>query len=66
MRTYETGNADGHFYMAMQLVEGGTLLDYVQKRKQLLSPDEIISILSQVGAGLDYAHSLSFSSVTSN
>ncbi len=60
VRTYETGNADGHFYMAMQLVEGGTLLDYVQKRKQLLSPDEIISILSQVGAGLDYAHSLGF------
>lgn len=60
VRAYETGNADGHYYMAMQLVGGGTLLDYVQKRKQLLSADEIISILSQVGAGLDYAHSLGF------
>ncbi|MFN8439148.1 MAG: serine/threonine-protein kinase [Caldilineaceae bacterium] len=60
VRTYETGNADGHFYMAMQLVPGGTLLDYVQKRQQLLSADEIISILSQIGAGLDYAHSLGF------
>ncbi len=60
VRTYEAGQGDGHYYMAMQLVKGGTLLDYVQRRNQLLPPDEVISILSQVGAGLDYAHSLGF------
>jgi serine/threonine-protein kinase len=56
VRTYETGAAGGYYYIAMQMMRNGTLLDYVQKKNRLLSTDEIISILSQIASGLDYAH----------
>jgi len=58
--TYEAGEIDGLYYIAMELVRGGTLADYSLKRRQLLRIDEVISILSQIAAALDYAHSEGF------
>ena len=58
--TYEAGEIDGLYYIAMELVTGGTLAEYSLKHRQLLSVDETINILSQIAAALDYAHSEGF------
>jgi serine/threonine protein kinase len=57
---YEAGEIDGIYYIAMELITGGTLAEYSLKQRQLLSVDETINILSQIAAALDYAHSEGF------
>lgn len=46
---------DGHVFLVMEYVEGGTLRD-VLRRKRFLRPGEALTILSAVAAGLAAAH----------
>lgn len=55
--TYEAGEIDGIYYIAMELIPSGTLAEMSSKRDQLLSIDENINILSQIAGALDFAHS---------
>jgi hypothetical protein len=60
VRVFETGSADGHYYMAMQFVDGQTLTDYLRQSKSILPTNEIIGLIRQVAGALDYAHGLGF------
>ncbi|MFN8468729.1 MAG: protein kinase [Caldilineaceae bacterium] len=60
VRVYETGAADGHYYMAMQFIDGPTLTDYLRQSKSILPTNEIIALIRQVAGALDYAHDLGF------
>ncbi len=60
VRVYETGSADGHYYMAMQFIDGQTLTDYLRQSKSILPTSEIIGLIRQVAGALDYAHDLGF------
>ena len=60
VRVYETGSADGHYYMAMQFIDGPTLTDYLRQSKSILPTNEIIALIRQVAGALDYAHDLGF------
>ena len=51
---HDFGDAEGYTYIVMPYVETGTLTDVLQG--QPLSLSQIRSIISQVGAALDYAH----------
>ena len=58
--TYEAGEIDGVYYIAMELITSGTLAEMSSKRDQLLPIDENINILSQIARALDFAHSQGF------
>ncbi|MCX6046674.1 MAG: serine/threonine-protein kinase, partial [Chloroflexi bacterium] len=60
VRTYEAGEIDGFYYIAMEFVMGGTLAEMSEQRGQLFSINENINILSQIAAALDFAHSQGF------
>lgn len=60
VRTFDAGMVDSYYYIAMELIEGSNLADYVKEHGALLDFRESIDILSQVSAALDYAHSLGF------
>jgi tRNA A-37 threonylcarbamoyl transferase component Bud32/dienelactone hydrolase len=51
---HEVGEADGLLFIAMEHIEGQTLQQKI--RAGALSPDEVLSIASQVVAGLGEAH----------
>jgi predicted Ser/Thr protein kinase len=53
---YDTGEDGGHLYIAMRLVEGGTLADLL--RGGGLSPAGTVRILRPLAAALDAAHGL--------
>lgn len=53
---YDYGRIDGHSFLVMGYVEGGTLRERLSE--SLLSPSEVQRITSHVGAALDYAHRL--------
>lgn len=55
VNVYDVGQDRGLFYMVMELVEGITLKDYIQ-RKGKLSAKETISISIQMVTGLQAAH----------
>jgi serine/threonine-protein kinase len=52
---YDSGEAEEFLYYVMPYVEGESLREKLNREKQL-SVDEAISITTQVGAALDYAH----------
>jgi len=52
---YDAGEDNGLFYIAMELVEGDTLQQLLLRGA--LPVDRVISIVEQVGAALDHAHS---------
>ena len=52
---YDVGNEDGIYYIVMELVEGITLKEYIQKKIRL-SVKEAISIAIQVSMGIGAAH----------
>ncbi len=57
---YQFGETDDLLYMAMKLIEGRTLLNLMKKmrqQKKFLEPELIMSVISQIAAALDYAHS---------
>jgi serine/threonine protein kinase len=53
---YEFGEANGTYYLALELVEGTDLQQYID-RKGRLDPDEARFILLQVARALDHAYS---------
>lgn len=52
---YDSGDAGGHLYIAMHLVEGGDLKQLLAVERTL-TPRRAVSIFEQVGAALDAAH----------
>ena len=53
---YDVGQDRGLYFMVMELVEGITLKDYIEKKGRL-SAKETISIAIQMAAGMEAAHS---------
>jgi len=53
---YDAGEHEGHFYIAMEFVEGETL-QKVLHAERTLEPERIIEFSRQICAGLDLAHS---------
>ena len=55
---YDTGADGGYTYIAMPLVEGGTLTRLLRGRP--FPPRQTLRVMSQIGGALDYAHSMGF------
>lgn len=55
VNVYDVGQDRGLYYMVMELVEGITLKDYIEKKGQL-SINETISISIQMATGIKAAH----------
>ena len=53
---YDLGQAEGAFYLAMKLMPGGSLRDWLQKQGALPF-DQALEIARQAAAALDYAYS---------
>lgn len=59
VRIFDFGSFNHRYYLVMEYIQGVTLKDYLKRiyaLNTLLSLDEIISIISQVGEALDYIH----------
>ena len=56
VNVYDVAEDRGLYYIVMELVEGITLKDYIQKKGKL-TPKEVIGITLQVCAGIEAAHS---------
>jgi serine/threonine-protein kinase len=52
---YDVGEAERHPYIAMELVEGPTLSDYVREKKTL-TVAEVVQVVIELTRALDYAH----------
>jgi serine/threonine-protein kinase len=52
---HEVGEAEGRLYIAMELVEGGSLAERI-KAEGRLPWDETLALLAQMADALDYAH----------
>ena len=57
VNVYDVGEELGLQFIVMELVEGITLKDYIQKKGRL-TPKEVISIAVQVCSGIEMAHNL--------
>ncbi len=55
VNVYDVGVDRGLYFIVMELVEGITLKDYIEKKGRL-SAKEVISIAIQICAGIDAAH----------
>jgi len=55
VQIYDVGEHDGLVYIAMQLLPGRTLADLLRDRGRL-TPQELVPIIDQIAAALDYAH----------
>jgi len=55
VNVYDVGEEKGMQYIVMELVEGITLKEYIQKKGRL-TPKEVISIAVQVCSGIEMAH----------
>ena len=55
VNVYDVGSDRGLYYMVMELVEGITLKEYIQKKGRL-STREVISIAIQMCTGIEAAH----------
>jgi serine/threonine-protein kinase len=53
--TYDTGEDDGTAFIVMELVDGETLRQLLD-RKRVLDPPEAVAITRQVAAALEHAH----------
>src|SRR6202165_4402697 len=56
VQVYDTGEADGQVYLAMEYVPGRSLADLYHERRAPLQ--EVVQIVSQVAAGLDAIHAV--------
>ncbi len=54
LRVYDAGEADGHFYLATQLLEGHPLEKLL---KHAVPAPVAVSVARQIGQALEYAHS---------
>jgi tetratricopeptide (TPR) repeat protein len=52
---YDTGEQKGHYYIAMEYVEGTTLKE-ILRRRGAISPSGILHVLVQICEALAYAH----------
>lgn len=52
---YDVGEDNGIYYIVMELVEGITLKEYIQKKGRLL-PEQAIDFSIQIAQGLEVAH----------
>ena len=55
LRVYEAGEANGRLFIAMELVEGGTLEEFLMRAKSI-GEVAAIDIARQVAEALDYLH----------
>lgn len=55
VNVYDVGEDDGLYYIVMELIEGITLKNYIEKKGQL-SVKETISIAIQIANGIECAH----------
>ncbi len=55
VNVYDVGDEDGMYYFVMELVEGITLKNYIEKKIRL-SVKEAISIAIQISMGIEAAH----------
>ena len=55
VNVYDVAEDRGLHYIVMELVEGITLKEYIQKKGKL-TPKEVIGIMMQVCAGIESAH----------
>ena len=55
---YEAGEADGHMFIAMQLVRGLNLKELIQAGE--LTPERALGLLGQIADALDTAHAAGF------
>lgn len=58
VRTYETGNSNGVFYILMDLCEGGSVDELMNSKGGKLSLELATYIILQALAGLDYVHNM--------
>lgn len=58
VKTYQSGCADGTFYILMDLCEGGSVDDLMKKKGGKLSLELATWITLQVLSGLDYVHNV--------
>ena len=59
LRVYDAGEANGRLFIAMELVEGGTLEQFLQRAKSI-GEVAAIDIARQVAEALDYIHELGY------
>ncbi len=55
---YEIGQDQGWFFIAMELIEGKTLLDLVRKKKKLVPYEQVGELIAQAAEALSSAHRL--------
>lgn len=60
VEVYDTGQADGYHYIAMQLAEGGTLERLLADKSGPWPEAEVIALVEQLASALDYAHTNGF------
>ena len=60
VRAFEADQHEGHHFIAMEWAQGGTLSERIRRRQGPLPVDEVLTVLQQIAAGLDHAHSLGF------
>src|SRR5579864_896958 len=56
---HDANEQNGHLYIVMQLVDGGTLkhrLDKLQRERRIMELTEVVAIFSQLADALFYAH----------
>lgn len=58
VKIFDADESNGFHYIAMELITGGSLADYLKKQNQLISPEQALQILYQAAAGFDHAHQL--------
>lgn len=56
VRVYDAGQADGLFYVAMDLMDGETLETGLAQSPQAWDGAETLQVVEQVGTALEYAH----------
>ncbi len=65
VRIYELGCMSNRYYLSMEYIEGGTLLEVIRGSKEkkagttfASNPEKFLRILQKVSEGVDYAHKL--------
>jgi len=58
VRVYDASEADERQFIAMELIEGGSLSSLVKTREHILPIDDTLAIIRQIADALDYAHSM--------
>src|SRR5262249_8391566 len=56
---HDANEQNGHLYIVMQLVDGGTLkhrMDKLLSERRIMEPTEVVAIFSQLADALSYAH----------